>query len=223
MELKNEQAQVEVPVFLSGIVSRPEGVDFCMDGATHRLQTILGAARLKPGNAEVHKFLDQVAGKKLRVAVAGYPVAGPECTYIRVYYAAPSHDALKLLGINESSFGEEGIGAEGIAKERPHKEVGNNCEWTAIHDFMPPGPARLSVKGKCTFPTPGFKVTLKRKEPQGINPSILILEKVVIAPTKRQPQHPFEVVVEYLEKTNTHYSSVQILPEGTEIPVKEVH
>jgi len=194
-----------------------------MDGATHRLQTILGPARLKSGNAEVQKFLDQVAGKKLRVAVAGYPIAGPECTYIRVYYAAPSHDAVKLLGINESSFGEGEIGPASVEKEGSYSEVGNKCEWTAIHDFMPPEPARLTVKGKCTFPTPGFKVTLKRKEPQGINPLILILEKVVVAPTKREPQHPSKVDVEYLAKTNTHYSDVEILPEGTKIAVKEVH
>jgi hypothetical protein len=41
--------------------------------------------------------------------------------------------------------------------------------WKAIHDFMPPGPALLRVTGFCTFPTPGFKVILKRHVPQGIN------------------------------------------------------
>jgi hypothetical protein len=59
----------------------------------------------------------------------------------------------------------------------------SNCEgWVAVHDFMPPGPARLSVNGKCTFPTPGYKVVLKKKVPQGINPSILLLDKEVTPP-----------------------------------------
>jgi hypothetical protein len=62
-------------------------------------------------------------------------------------------------------------------------EKKSNCsDWTAIHDFMPPGPARLTVRGKCTFPTPGYTVTLKKKVPQGINPAILLLDKTEAGP-----------------------------------------
>jgi hypothetical protein len=92
------EQEIQVPVFLSGIVAKIEGVDICMDGATHRLQTLLGPARLKPSNDEVRAILDRVSGKRLRVTVAGYPVWGPECGYLRTYYAAPSEEASERLG-----------------------------------------------------------------------------------------------------------------------------
>ena|SRR6478752_10093021 len=100
----------------------------------------------------------------------------------------------------------------------------SNCtNWSAIHDFMPPLPARLNVSGECTFPTPGYKVTLKKKEPQGINPRILILEKTVTKPTGPEPDVVTKVKAEYHEKTNVHYSEVQIVPDGELIKVEEVH
>ncbi|HLM60405.1 MAG TPA: hypothetical protein VK308_06365 [Pyrinomonadaceae bacterium] len=91
--------QVQVPVFLSGLVSKITGVDFCMDGATHRLETIVGMARLKAGNEDVQKFLDEVSGTRQRVAVAGYPVWGPECVYIRVSHAAPAEELIAQIGM----------------------------------------------------------------------------------------------------------------------------
>jgi hypothetical protein len=65
--------EFRVPVFLTGIVNKLEGIDFCMDGATHGLQTLLGLARLRPSNEEADGFLDHVSGTRLRVTVAGYP------------------------------------------------------------------------------------------------------------------------------------------------------
>jgi hypothetical protein len=100
---------------------------------------------------------------------------------------------------------------------------GNNCKnWTAIHDSMPPRPARLTVRGECTFPTPGYKVTLRKKQPQGINPKILILEKTIVSPTGIEPQIVTTIPVVYEETTNQHYSEVQILPDDTKIQVQEV-
>lgn len=103
-------------------------------------------------------------------------------------------------------------------------EKKSNCtDWSAIHDFMPPLPARLRVKGKCTFPTPGFKVILKKKAPQGINPAILILEKLVIPPTGPEPDVITTISAGYEEATNQHCTEVEILPDGTTVPVQEVH
>jgi hypothetical protein len=88
---------------------------------------------------------------------------------------------------------------------------------------MPPRPARLRVRGECAFPTPGFKVTLKRKEPQGINPAILVLEKTVVNPTGLEPQLVTTIVVEYEEKTDQHVSEVLITPDDARITVQEIH
>ncbi len=92
----------------------------------------------------------------------------------------------------------------------------NECgDWTAtLHS------GRLKVHGECTFPTPGFKVHLKKKEPQGINPAILLLEKTVVKPTGIEPQHVVTIAVKFEEHTTAHYHEVQILPDGTMIKVK---
>ncbi len=103
-----------------------------------------------------------------------------------------------------------------------NEKKGNCSDWSAIHDFMPPGPARLTVNGKCTFPTPGYKVTLKKKVPQGINPSILLLEKIVIPPSGPQPDVVTTIsVTPYVEITDQRYKQVEI-SDGTKIDVKDV-
>jgi hypothetical protein len=79
---------------------------------------------------------------------------------------------------------------------------------------------KLKVHGECTFPTPGFKVTLKKKEPQGINPKILLLEKTVVAPTGIEPDHVVTLPVNFEEHTTVQYEEVQILPDGTTIKLK---
>ena len=113
--------------------------------------------------------------------------------------------------------------AKKAVTKRAAGKVGTCGKWTAIHDFMPPGPARLRVQGVCTFPTPGFKVTLKRHVPQGINPAILILDKTVKRPTGIEPQIVTKVDVKFEARTNTRYTGVTILPDGVQIKVKEVH
>jgi hypothetical protein len=100
----------------------------------------------------------------------------------------------------------------------------HNCKnWSAVHDFMPPRPARLKVRGECTFPTPGFKVTLKKAVPQGINPTILILEKIVVKPTGIEPQIVTTIPVEYEETTDQPTKEVVIMPDDTKITVQVVH
>ena len=92
-------SQVSVPVFITGIITRSDGFDFCMDGADFRIVSMLGPARLKPSNNETREFLDRVAGTRARVVVAGYPTLGPECSYLKVYYAAPATDTVAALNI----------------------------------------------------------------------------------------------------------------------------
>ena len=94
-------------------------------------------------------------------------------------------------------------------------------DWTAIHDFMPPGPAHLTVSGKCTFPTPGYKVTLTKKVPQGIIPAILLLEKTVTPPSGPQPDVVTTISVKYEEVTDHRYTEVE-LSDGTKIKVQDV-
>jgi hypothetical protein len=99
----------------------------------------------------------------------------------------------------------------------------SNCkDWLAIEDDMPPGPSRLRVGGKCRFPTHGYKVTLKQAVPQGINPRILLLRKIVTPPTGPVILTPENVIATFTKKTTTNYTHVTILPDGTTIRVRHV-
>ena len=103
------------------------------------------------------------------------------------------------------------------------KSAAGKCSgWKAWHDRMPGGSATLHVQGKCTFPTTGYKVKLVPHVPQGINPAVYILDRVVQVPTGLVSQMVTTEKVEYEEKTNAHYQEVYIEPDGVTIPVKEV-
>jgi hypothetical protein len=93
--------EIQVPVILSGIISRIEGPDIYMDGASHVIITVAGNSRLVARNPEALEFLNKVSGTRLRVTVIGYPVNGPECTYISVFYASPTDNVVHALGIEK--------------------------------------------------------------------------------------------------------------------------
>ena len=103
-------------------------------------------------------------------------------------------------------------------------ESKNNCSnWYASHDHMPPGPKMLYVTGDCEFPTTGYSVELKPAVPQGINPAIYILEKIVHEPSG--PTNPVITTVEvrYEEQTDTEYEQIYIVPDGVTIEVEHTH
>jgi len=100
--------------------------------------------------------------------------------------------------------------------------AGKGTGWEAWHDRMPPGPATLHVSGRCRFPKHGYKVTLAEAVPQGINPAILLLRKVVKPPTGPVIQKPETVTVHFRKKTNFKYTHVTIIPDGVTVKVKQV-
>jgi hypothetical protein len=94
--------------------------------------------------------------------------------------------------------------------------VSDSGDWSAtIHSD------KLNVQGQFTFPTSGYKVNLKRKEPQGMNPAILLLEKTVLRPKGVEPKNGVAMLVSFEEQLNTHYREVEILPDRIKIRVKE--
>ena len=94
--------------------------------------------------------------------------------------------------------------------------------WRAWHDKMPPGPATLHVQGKCTFPTSGYKVRLVKAVPQGINPAILLLRKIVTPPTGIVLPVIQTIPVVFKLRTNANYTHVTIIPDGVTVKVKVV-
>jgi hypothetical protein len=92
-------------------------------------------------------------------------------------------------------------------------------DWTAVHRHEPP-PSVLTVHGTCTFPTAGFAVEMRRREPQGVNPRDLLLDRIVHAPTGPTAQVVTEVDAVYIEETEFDYQTVTILPDGPSISVE---
>jgi hypothetical protein len=95
--------------------------------------------------------------------------------------------------------------------------------WTAIHDFTPSKPGLLRVRGQCTFPTPGYRVELRKAVPQGVHKKILVLNKIVMPPKGKQAQVVTTVMAEYRETTQERYAEVEILPDNIRVPIRESH
>jgi hypothetical protein len=136
----------------------------------------------------------------------------------------PYEVSLPLSGIT-GTRGVEVIGANRSKKiEVPSEELAGNCrEWSAWHDHRPPGPPVLHVRGECDFPTAGYSVELRRREPQGINPKDLLLNRMVQEPSGPVAQVITSVEARYREETDFEYDTVTILPDGVSVSVQEVH
>jgi hypothetical protein len=94
--------------------------------------------------------------------------------------------------------------------------IHNSGVWSAtLHSD------RLNVDGRFAFPTQGYKVVIKKKEPQGVNPAILVLEKTVFAPARTEPNSEVAMLVSFEEQANSPYRAVEILPDRIRIEVKQ--
>lgn len=137
---------------------------------------------------------------------------------------APYAVSLPLTGV-KGTEGIEVIGATRSEKIKvpPRKPVGNCRDWSAWHDHQPPRPVTLHVKGECEFPTAGYSVELRRREPQGINPNDLLLDRIVREPTGPVADVLTTLEAWYREETDFEYETVTILPDGPSIRVQEAH
>ena len=95
-------------------------------------------------------------------------------------------------------------------------------DWHAWHDRTPGAQPTLHVVGTEVFPTAGYRVELRPTVPQGVNPSIYILEKIVYPPEGEVAQVETEVQIHYREATSGEYTSVTIYPDDITVEVREV-
>ena len=94
--------------------------------------------------------------------------------------------------------------------------IHNSGVWSAtLHSD------KLNVDGRFAFPTQGYQVVLKKREPQGENPAILVLEKTVFAPSGTESNNGVAMLVSFEEQANSPYREVQILPDRIRIEVKQ--
>jgi hypothetical protein len=114
-------------------------------------------------------------------------------------------------------------GEPASARAPAARESEGKCrEWYAWHDRMPGKKPTLHVSGTCTFPTSGYVVKLVPRSPQGVNPSIYILDKVVQNPEGPILELETDVSVHFRRQTASKYSRVHIQPDDVVVDVMEV-
>ncbi len=137
---------------------------------------------------------------------------------------APYTATLRLTGVTGTA-GIEVIGASRTTRldvPPPDQHSTWRCHsWYAGLDPQPPGPPVLRVTGTCDFPTAGYEVSLRRHEPQGINPRDLLLDLVVRPPEGPVPQVITRIEARYEEQTDG-FDTVTILPDGVTVGIEEV-
>jgi hypothetical protein len=106
--------------------------------------------------------------------------------------------------------------------EMPEYTRSADCQWTAT-TTVGLDTVKLTVKGVCQEPTPGFKLTLTRLDVPASDPDTLLLVLTVVPPTGIEPQHVTPTTVEY-EQTfvlpQKRPSKVTIFEAGTTIPIE---
>lgn len=106
----------------------------------------------------------------------------------------------------------------------PTSEAPRCRDWEAWQDLMPGAGGTLHVRGTCRFPTAGYTASLRRQEPQGVNPRDLLLVLEVTPPDGPAAQVATDLAVEYSEPAEPRqFDQVTILPNGPSLPVREVH
>lgn len=109
----------------------------------------------------------------------------------------------------------------GLAQAVGGKEVESyptrraDCQFTATTAKEGIDTIKLTVKGVCQEPTPGFKLTLTRVELPGTDPSTLTLALTVVPPTGIEPQHVTPTPVEYDQ------TFVVTMPRPTKVTIFE--
>ncbi len=106
-------------------------------------------------------------------------------------------------------------------------DLTENKNWYAWIDLMPPPPNNLSLVGEIMVANPGVKAILTPRVPQGINPTILMLELILVQRTGFWPQMMTWVEARYDKVVaDNPYKFIIVYSNETaivEVPVDEIH
>ena len=88
--------KLPIPICVSGSITKA-GVSFCLDSATHIIDTPIGATRLVPVNNIVGAELDNYVDKKVKVTVCGFVISTAECFHIVVHTVSLQANFVKTI------------------------------------------------------------------------------------------------------------------------------
>jgi hypothetical protein len=165
----------------------------------------------------------------------GNPDANPQAAPTRVHAVAVNvfhgmYNKVQLLCANDRIFPKiiEATEEEyGPTDTVGTPELAGGLEqWIAIHEFAPPGPAKLRVEGNAAIPNLGVVPKLVRTKSQGIDPKVLLLDVVTETLTNIQGDMRWSKLVRskvtYEEETDYPFESVQIESLHKTIDVENV-
>ena len=98
-------------------------------------------------------------------------------------------------------------------------------DWYAWNNLMPPRPDDFHIVGMVDLPNPGVVAELVERVPQGINPSILLLNLILF----QRPGMWIQVVTPRqvkFDKYNATYRDVQVFCDDkviASVPVQDIH
>lgn len=99
-------------------------------------------------------------------------------------------------------------------------------DWYAWINKMPPPPNDFHVAGEVLVPNPGVEPIIVPREPQGINPKVLLLDLFLHQKPGVWPQVMIWKPARYEKVGNISYTKVNIFCSNTmiaEIEVQELH
>lgn len=97
--------------------------------------------------------------------------------------------------------------------------------WYAWINLMPPKPDDFHVIGEIYVGNPGIQAELHPKEPQGINPSILLLDLHLVQRPNLWPQVMTWIQCRFdriLSPKSTRYTDVEVFHDGGSIATIKV-
>jgi hypothetical protein len=103
----------------------------------------------------------------------------------------------------------------------------NTHSWEAWNNVMPGADKSFHVIGKAKVNSGGWKASLVKRVPQGINPEILLLDLTITPPTGNVIKPILNLDLDYSEKPATgKYTRVQVFcgeKLTADLPVKDIH
>lgn len=95
-------------------------------------------------------------------------------------------------------------------------------DWYAWNDLQPPTPDYFHITGEVNVANPGVDPMLVPTEPQGPNPTILMLDLYLCQRPGNWPQVLVWKSVRYDKKITNGYAEVQIMCDGKAIATVDV-
>jgi hypothetical protein len=182
--------------------AEPDG-EFTLHAVTITPSSGYSAGRARPGVPPNVRLMPEVFPVLLEIRARRGPalqVLTPVRHHLRNLKLGPKHGKTSVLAF--AMLGDRVVGSASIPIGPCHDGPKNpvtvdTSDWYAWLNQMPPGPASFHVTGVVQLPTPGFDATLVRAEPQGINPTELILDLKVTPRPGIWPQVVTPVSVRY--------------------------